>query len=68
MKISVLLPNIFNNTFTYISNKKLKPGDMVEVPFGKKKSLGIVWNEKNKLNETIKLKKINKKVPETRLH
>jgi Primosomal protein N'' (replication factor Y) - superfamily II helicase len=68
MKISVLLPNIFNNTFTYISNKKLKPGDMVEVPFGKKKSLGIVWNEKNKLNETIKLKKINKKVPEIRLH
>ena len=66
MKISVLLPNIFNNTFTYISNKKLKPGDMVEVPFGKKKSLGIVWNEKNKLNETIRLIKKYLKLDYTR--
>ena len=37
MEIPILLPNIFNHPFTYKTNIKLKIGDFVEVPFGKKK-------------------------------
>ncbi|MAB46316.1 MAG: primosomal protein N' [Sphingomonadaceae bacterium] len=51
MKIPILLPNIFNHPFTYkSSNLNLKLGDYVEVPFGKNKKIGIVWDEfeKNK--------------------
>ena len=36
MKYPVLLPNIFDYPFTYESNIKLKAGDYVKVPFGKK--------------------------------
>ena len=36
MEIPILLPNIFNHPFTYKTNIKLKIGDFVEVPFGKK--------------------------------
>ena len=36
MKAQVLLPKIFNFSFTYETKKeKLTPGDIVEVPFGK---------------------------------
>ncbi len=46
MKIPILLPNIFNHPFTYrSSNLNLKVGDYVEVPFGKSKKIGIVWDE-----------------------
>ena len=46
MKIPILLPNIFNHPFTYNSSKlNLKLGDYVEVPFGKSKKIGIVWDE-----------------------
>ena len=46
MKIPILLPNIFNHPFTYnSSNLNLKIGDYVEVPFGKNKKVGIVWDE-----------------------
>ena len=38
MKVPVLLPNIFDHPFTYSSKEKLKIGDYVEVPFGKKKN------------------------------
>ena len=51
MKIPILLPNIFDHPFTYkSSNLNLKLGDYVEVPFGKSKKIGIVWDEfeKNK--------------------
>ena len=41
MKVPVLLPNIFDHPFTYSSKEKLKIGDYVEVPFGKKKMIGI---------------------------
>ncbi len=54
MKIPVLLPNIFNHPFTYkSSNLNLKIGDYVEVPFGKSKKIGVVWDEfeKNKNKE-----------------
>ena len=40
MKAQVLLPKIFNFSFTYDSNNiPLKIGDLVEVPFGKKKEI-----------------------------
>ena len=41
MEVPVLLPKIFNHPFTYKNNSKkiksLKLGDVVVVPFGKKK-------------------------------
>ena len=46
MKIPILLPNIFDHPFTYKSSEaNLKFGDYVEVPFGKSKKIGIVWDE-----------------------
>ena len=50
MKYPILLPNIFNYPFTYESQLNLKIGDFVEVPFGKSKSIGVVWNEFEKSN------------------
>ena len=55
MKFPVLLPNIFNHPFTYESHFKLKIGDFVEVPFGKTRITGVVWNEFEK-NSTKKFK------------
>jgi len=49
MKAQVLLPKIFNFSFTYNSNNlSLKIGDLVEVPFGKGKEIGVVWKHENK--------------------
>ena len=45
MKFPILLPNIFDHPFTYESDKNLKVGDYVKVPFGKSKITGVVWNE-----------------------
>ena len=51
MKIPILLPNIFDHPFTYKSSgTNLKFGDYVEVPFGKSKKIGIVWDEFEKNN------------------
>ena len=59
MKFPILLPNIFNHPFTYESDLKLKIGDFVEVPFGKSKLTGVVWNEfEKKTNKNFKIKKI----------
>ena len=44
MKFPILLPNIFNYPFTYESDLKLNVGDFVEVPFGKSKKTGVVWD------------------------
>ena len=45
MRAQVLLPKIFNFTFTYNTNKKqLNLGDVVEVPVGKGKEIGIVFH------------------------
>ena len=57
MKIPILLPNIFNHPFTYESNLKLEIGDFVEVPFGKSKIVGVVWNEFEKKNSKYVLNK-----------
>ena len=59
MKFPVLLPNIFNYPFTYESKLKLKVGDFVEVPFGKNKITGVVWNEFEKnSSKKFKIKKV----------
>ena len=58
MKAQVLLPKIFNFSFTYNSNNiLLKTGDLVEVPFGKSKEIGVVWKHKVKETRNIKIKK-----------
>ena len=63
MKYPVLLPNIFNYPFTYESEQELKIGQFVEVPFGKSKIIGVVWDEFEKNNtKTFKIKKIIKKL------
>ena len=63
MKFPILLPNIFNYPFTYESDIELKIGDFVEVPFGKSKKIGVVWDnfEKNN-NKNFKIKKIIRKL------
>ena len=63
MKAQVLLPKIFNFPFTYNSTQNsLKTGDFVEVPFGKKKEIGVVWPGKISDLKNIKIKNINKKI------
>ena len=64
MKVPVLLPKIFNYPLTYISSSTevFKTGDFVEVPFGKNKEIGVVWNKIQTTDKKIKLRKINKKI------
>ena len=63
MKAQVLLPKIFNFPFTYNSiQNSLKAGDFVEVPFGKKKEIGVIWPGKILDLKNIKIKNIDKKI------
>jgi primosomal protein N' (replication factor Y) len=63
MNFPILLPNIFNHPFTYESDIKLKIGDFVEVPFGKSKITGVVWDQfEKKNNKNFKIKKISNKL------
>ena len=63
MKAQVLLPKIFNYPFTYNSNQgSLKVGDLVEVPFGNNKEIGVVWPGQSIGLKNIKIKNINKKI------
>ena len=63
MKFPILLPNIFNYPFTYESDINLKIGDFVEVPFGKSKITGVVWDHfEKKSNKSFKIKKIIRKL------
>ncbi len=64
MKIPILLPNIFNYPFTYDSgNINLKKGDYVEVPFGKGKKIGVVWDEfEQNSNKNFSIKKVSRKL------
>ena len=63
MKAQVLLPKIFNFSFTYKTKKeKLTLGDIVEVPFGKEKAIGVVWPDKIFVSKDIKIKNIHKKI------
>ena len=64
MKAQVLLPKVFNLTFTYTFEKKknYKIGDIVEIPFGTKKEIGVIWNGTSILSKKIKIKSIKKKI------
>jgi primosomal protein N' (replication factor Y) (superfamily II helicase) len=63
MKVQVLLPKIFDFPFTYYSNQiSLKIGDLVEVPFGKRNEVGVVWKSNHHDLIDIKIKNINKKI------
>ena len=61
MKVQVLLPKIFNFPFTYnIDQKKnYKIGDIVEVPFGTKTEVGVIWNYTSTINKKIENFNIN---------
>ena len=71
MKIPILLPKVFNYPFTYKYNPKvisnLKPGDIVVVPFGRKKEIGVVWDQLNSIDIKIKLKSIERKIENIRI-
>ena len=56
MKVQVLLPKIFNYPFTYNSNGNYKIGSLVEIPFGSKKEIGVIWNNNYNEPENIKIK------------
>ena len=63
MMFPILLPNIFNHPFTYESDIELKIGDFVEVPFGKSKIIGVVWDDfEQNSNKNFKIKKIIRKL------
>ncbi len=66
MEVPILLPKIFNHPFTYLNNHKnienLNQGDLVIVPFGKKKEIGVVWDKIKISNKKIKLKQVEKKI------
>ncbi len=72
MKVPVLLPKIFNHPFTYINNsqkiKNLNQGDIVIVPFGKKKEIGVVWDKIKNSEKKLKLKQIEKKISNVSLN
>jgi len=63
MKYPVLLPNIFDYPFTYESSLKLKIGDYINVPFGKKVITGVVWDKfENNENKNFKVKSVIEKL------
>ena len=62
MKAQVLLPKVFNFPFTYYSKVEVKVGDLVEVPFGTKKEIGVVWKNNYQEPQNIKIKNIEKKL------
>ena len=63
MKYPILLPNIFDYPFTYESSLKLKAGDYVNVPFGKRSVTGVVWDKfEGNFNKKFKIKSIKEKL------
>ena len=58
MKAQVLLPKIFNFPFTYNSRFRNKIGNIVEVPFGSKKEIGVIWKNNYLVPENIKIKDV----------
>ena len=61
MKAQVLLPKIFNFPFTYNSKIEGKIGNLVEVPFGSKKEIGVIWKKNYLEPKGIKIRDITKK-------
>ena len=61
MKAQVLLPKVFNFPFTYNSKTENKIGNLVEVPFGSKKEIGVIWKNSYSEPDNLKIKDIFKK-------
>ena len=61
MKAQVLLPKIFNFPFTYNTRSESKIGHLVEVPFGTKKEIGVIWKNSFTEPKNIRIKDIKKK-------
>ena len=66
MEVPILLPKVFNYPFTYFYSlqkiKSLNQGDIVIVPFGKKKEIGVVWDKINHTKKRLKLKQVEEKI------
>ena len=63
MKYPILLPNIFDYPFTYNSSIKLKVGDYVNVPFGKRSITGVVWDKfEQNFNKKFEIKSVEEKL------
>ncbi len=62
MKVQVLLPKVFNFPFTYNLKTDGKIGDLVEVPFGSKKEIGVIWKNNYTEPDNIKIKDIRNKI------
>jgi len=59
MKVSILIPNIFNHPFTYQNKStKLSKGDFVKVPFGSSLVTGVVWDYFEETNKNFKMKSV----------
>ena len=60
MKVPVLIPRIFDHPHTYLSGRfgKLKPGSIVQVPFGREKEIGVVWDKAEETKKNFRLKTI----------
>ena len=61
MKAQVLLPKVFNFPFTYNSKTETKIGSLVEVPFGSKKEIGVIWKNNYSEPKNIRIKDIANK-------
>jgi len=63
MKVPVLIPRIFDHPHTYLSGKleKLKPGSIVDVPFGNDKEIGVIWDRLEETSRNFKLKTVLEK-------
>ncbi len=61
MKAQVLLPKVFNFPFTYNSTTNSNIGNLVEVPFGSKKEIGVIWKNNYSEPKNIKIKDISRK-------
>ena len=70
MKVPVLVPKVFNFPFTYNSAhlENLKPGDIVIVPFGKSKEIGVVWDKIQPSIKEFKLRNIEKKLNDFKIN
>ena len=59
MKAQVLLPKVFNFPFTYNSKIKCKIGNLVEIPFGSRKEIGVIWKNNYVIPKNIRIKDIS---------
>ncbi len=63
MNLPVLLPKIFDYPLTYkTTDKSIKVGDLVEVPFGNESAIGVVWDKIQISNKIFEIKSIQKKI------